>query len=188
MNDRRIAEWLSVDDTLGEGPDDAGIEAGGGERGQASRSVAAETSRSVDAQASRSVDVQASRSVDAQASRSVDAQASRSVDAQASRSVDAQASAAIDAEPGARAWASPRSRPTPHRRSGMVVGFERQQAHVLELIEAVARRIRRRPLAALVVGAGFGFVIGGALSCRMGRLLLAAGARHVTRELLKQLL
>jgi ElaB/YqjD/DUF883 family membrane-anchored ribosome-binding protein len=165
MNDRRIAEWLSVDDTLGEGPDDAGIEAGGGERGEASRSVDAQTSRSVDAQASSSVDAQA-----------------------ASRSVDAQASPAIDAEPGARAWASSRSRPTPHRRSGMVVGFEQQQAHILELIEAVARRIRRRPLAALVVGAGVGFVIGGALSCRMGRLLLAAGARHVTRELLKQLL
>jgi hypothetical protein len=70
----------------------------------------------------------------------------------------------------------------------MVVGFEGWQAHVLELIAAVTRRIRRRPLAALAVGVGVGFVIGGALSFRTGRLLLAAGTRHVTRELLKQLL
>ena len=140
MDDRRIAEWLSVDDTLGEGADGAEIEVPGGE------------------------------SVDARVSRSVDAQASPAgVDAKASR-------------------APPRARPTPHRRSAMVVGLEGWQAHLLELIAAVTRRIRRRPLAALAVGVGVGFVIGGALSFRTGRLLLAAGTRHVTRELLKQLL
>jgi hypothetical protein len=123
MDDRRIAEWLSVDSPMGEGGDEEGVsdaefEAGGEMREQAARSPA---------------------------------------------------------------------RPTPPRRS-VVVGFEGQHAHVLELIEAMARRIRRRPLAALAVGAGIGFVIGGALSSRTGRLLLAAGARHVVREVLKQLL
>jgi hypothetical protein len=72
--------------------------------------------------------------------------------------------------------------------SGAESGLEEQQARVLELVAAVARRIRRRPLAALAIGAGLGFVIGGALSFRAGRLLLAAGARQVARELLKQLI
>jgi hypothetical protein len=140
MDDRRIAEWLSVDDTLGDGADGAEIEAPGGE------------------------------SVDARAPRSVDAEPSPAgVDAKASR-------------------APPRARSTPQRRSAGVVGFEGWQSHVLELIAAVTRRIRRRPLAALAVGVGVGFVVGGALSFRTGRLLLAAGTRHVTRELLKQLL
>ncbi len=72
--------------------------------------------------------------------------------------------------------------------SGVASDLQGQQARVLELIAAVARRIRRRPLAALAIGAGLGFVIGGALSFRAGRLLLAAGARQVARELLKQLI
>jgi ElaB/YqjD/DUF883 family membrane-anchored ribosome-binding protein len=74
------------------------------------------------------------------------------------------------------------------RRAPLVSGLEGQQARIVELIAAVARRIRGRPFAALAVGAGVGFVIGGALSFRAGRLLLAAGARHVARELLKQLI
>jgi hypothetical protein len=66
--------------------------------------------------------------------------------------------------------------------------FEGHDARVRELIAAVRRNIRRRPLAALVVGVGIGFVIGGALSFRAGRALLAAGARHAARELLKRVL
>lgn len=118
MDDRRIAEWLSVDHPLGEG-DEAEFEASG----------------------------------------------------------EDQEEAAV----------RPRSRSIAQGRSAMV-GFEGQSAYLVQLIEAVARRIRRRPLAALAVGAGIGFVIGGALSFRTGRLLLAAGARHVVRDLLKQLL
>jgi hypothetical protein len=74
------------------------------------------------------------------------------------------------------------------RRLPIVFGLEGQETRILELTLAMARRIRRRPLAALAVGAAAGFVIGGALSFRVGRILLAAGARHVARELLKQLL
>jgi hypothetical protein len=68
------------------------------------------------------------------------------------------------------------------------LGLEVQETKVLELVEAIERNIRRRPLTALVCGIGGGFVIGGALSSRVGRLMLATGARHVARELLKQLL
>jgi hypothetical protein len=119
MDDRRIAEWLSVDHPLGEGDGEEELERGGEEQEEVA--------------------------------------------------------------------ARPRARPVPQHRSAMV-GFEGQSAYVVQLIEAVARRIRRRPLAALAVGAGIGFVIGGALSFRTGRLLLAAGARQVVRDLLKQLL
>ena len=66
--------------------------------------------------------------------------------------------------------------------------FEGHDARIRELIDAVGRGIRRRPLAAVVVGLGIGFVIGGALSFRAGRILLAAGARGAARGLLKQLL
>lgn len=99
----------------------------------------------------------------------------------------------IDAagEPRVEVREGPQARPAPmqrRRRSPIASGLEQQQGRVLELVAAVARRIRRRPLAALAVGVGIGFVIGGALSSRAGRLLLAAGARQVARELLKQLI
>jgi hypothetical protein len=66
--------------------------------------------------------------------------------------------------------------------------FEGHDPRIRELIDAVGRGIRRRPLAAVVLGVGIGFVIGGALSFRAGRILLAAGARGAARGLLKQLL
>ena len=53
---------------------------------------------------------------------------------------------------------------------------------------AMARRIRRQPLAALAVAIGAGFMLGGALSSRTGRAVVSAAARHLGRELLKQLL
>jgi hypothetical protein len=74
------------------------------------------------------------------------------------------------------------------RRLPPSLGLEVQETKVLELLDAIERNIRRRPLTALACGIGAGFVIGGALSSRAGRLLLAAGARHAARELLKQLL
>jgi hypothetical protein len=74
------------------------------------------------------------------------------------------------------------------RRLPAALGLERQEARILELVLVLARRMRRRPLAAVAIGAAAGFVIGGALSFRVGRILLGAGARHVARELLKQLL
>src|ERR1700722_7388813 len=74
------------------------------------------------------------------------------------------------------------------RRLSLAVGLEGQEARVLELIDAMGRRIRRHPLAALAIGAGVGFVVGGGVSLRAGRPLLAAGARRPARELLKHLL
>lgn len=74
------------------------------------------------------------------------------------------------------------------RRLPPSLGLEVQETKVLELVDAIERNIRRRPLTAIACGIGAGFVIGGALSSRAGRLLLAAGARHAARELLKQLL
>jgi hypothetical protein len=66
--------------------------------------------------------------------------------------------------------------------------FEGHDARILGLIAAIGRRIRRRPLASIAVGVGIGFVIGGALSFRAGRILLAAGARRAAQELLKKVL
>jgi hypothetical protein len=57
-----------------------------------------------------------------------------------------------------------------------------------DLARDLARRIRRRPMASLALAVGVGFALGGALTFRAGRLTLAAAARHVARELLKQLL
>jgi hypothetical protein len=96
---------------------------------------------------------------------------------------------ADDAE-GRDARSAPPGVPASPRRVRLpaVLGLEGQEARILELLEAIGRRIRRRPLPALAVGVGIGFVVGGALSFRAGRLLLAAGARRAGRELLKQLL
>jgi hypothetical protein len=79
--------------------------------------------------------------------------------------------------------------PVSHRRRlPAVIGLEGKEERIALLVLVIGRRIRRRPLTALAVGVAAGFVIGGALSFRAGRILLAAGARHVARELLKQLL
>lgn len=59
---------------------------------------------------------------------------------------------------------------------------------IANLAKALVRRIRRQPLASLLVVAAGGFVIGGALSFRGGRIVLVAAGRHVGRELLKQVL
>jgi ElaB/YqjD/DUF883 family membrane-anchored ribosome-binding protein len=132
MDDRRIAEWLSVDAPYGESASD-----------------------------------------------------STEMDAPAPGE---QPPADVREAPGARRATMQQRRRRALVASGAESGLEEQQARVLELVAAVARRIRRRPLAALAIGAGLGFVIGGALSFRAGRLLLAAGARQVARELLKQLI
>jgi hypothetical protein len=58
----------------------------------------------------------------------------------------------------------------------------------MKLAQTVAGRIRKRPLTALGVALGVGFLVGGAMTFRAGRLALAAVARRVTREVLKQVL
>lgn len=60
-------------------------------------------------------------------------------------------------------------------------------ARASELVNAVVGRIRRQPYASMAVAGGVGFVVGGALSFRAGRVVLAAAARHVSRELLTQI-
>jgi hypothetical protein len=61
-------------------------------------------------------------------------------------------------------------------------------ARVSSLAVAFSGRVRKRPLTSLAVAIGVGFVVGGALSFRAGRLALTAAARHLARELLKQVL
>jgi ElaB/YqjD/DUF883 family membrane-anchored ribosome-binding protein len=59
---------------------------------------------------------------------------------------------------------------------------------IADLAAAVARSIRSRPMHSIAVALGVGFVVGGALSFRAGRIVLGAAARHVAREFLKQVL
>lgn len=66
--------------------------------------------------------------------------------------------------------------------------LEGPATRLTDLVARVAGNIRRQPLASLAVALGVGFIVGGALSFRIGRLTLAAAARHVGRELLKQVL
>jgi hypothetical protein len=58
----------------------------------------------------------------------------------------------------------------------------------VELAHAIAQRIRRQPLTSAAVVLGLGFAIGGALTFRAGRIALAAAARHLANEILKQVL
>jgi hypothetical protein len=57
-----------------------------------------------------------------------------------------------------------------------------------DLALAISERIRRRPAIALAAAIGVGFAIGGALTFRAGRIAIAAAARRVARELLKQVI
>jgi hypothetical protein len=101
------------------------------------------------------------------------------------RSVGADAH--LGAGPASRSSRRPvgaRSRP----RASSALRVARPDARLIALLEAMARRIRRQPLAALAVAIGAGFMLGGALSSRTGRAVVSAAARHLGRELLKQLL
>ena len=59
-------------------------------------------------------------------------------------------------------------------------------ARASALLDAVVARVRSQPHASMAIAAGVGFVLGGALSFREGRVVLAAATRHVGRELFKQ--
>lgn len=56
------------------------------------------------------------------------------------------------------------------------------------IVRAVTRRVRERPFTAVAAALALGVIVGGGLSFRLGRLLLAAASRHVAREVLKQVL
>ena len=66
--------------------------------------------------------------------------------------------------------------------------LEGPAARARDLARSVARRIRSRPVSSLLLAVGVGFIVGGALSFRVGRVLLASASRHIARELLKQVL
>ncbi len=72
--------------------------------------------------------------------------------------------------------------------AALPAGLEGPGAQLRELVEVVLRRVRKRPLTAVAAAVGLGFLVGGALSFRAGRAALAAGARYVAREVLKQVL
>ncbi len=59
---------------------------------------------------------------------------------------------------------------------------------VAEVMSGVAGRIGNQPVTSLAVAAALGFVVGGALSFRAGRVLLSLAARQLGREVIKQLL
>jgi hypothetical protein len=56
------------------------------------------------------------------------------------------------------------------------------------IARAVKQRVHERPLTAVAAAVAVGLIVGGGLSFRLGRLLLAAASRHVVREVLKQVL
>jgi hypothetical protein len=56
------------------------------------------------------------------------------------------------------------------------------------IARAVKQRVKERPLTAVAAAVAVGLIVGGGLSFRFGRLLLAAASRHVVREVLKQVL
>jgi hypothetical protein len=68
------------------------------------------------------------------------------------------------------------------------IDLEGPGARVLELVRAIERRIAQRPLTAVAAAIGIGFLVGGALSFRAGRIALAAATRYVAREVFKQVL
>jgi ElaB/YqjD/DUF883 family membrane-anchored ribosome-binding protein len=69
-----------------------------------------------------------------------------------------------------------------------VPSLEGPAERIGEIARALLRRVRQRPFMAVAAAIGAGFVLGGALSFRAGRIALGAAARHVAREFLKQVL
>ncbi len=90
--------------------------------------------------------------------------------------------------PAAQRLVQPSPRQQNRHRGTMALRADRPEERLLALLEAISRRIRKQPFGALAIAIGAGFILGGALSSRAGRALVSAGARHVGRELLKQLL
>ena len=72
---------------------------------------------------------------------------------------------------------------TPESEDIAVVG-----ARALELARVLGARIRERPLTSLAVAVGIGFLVGGALSFRVGRFALVAAAGRVAQEVFNRVL
>ena len=84
--------------------------------------------------------------------------------------------------------APPRTRPRQTVPEAATSSFELvgPAAHLRAIVRVVTRRVRERPLTAVAAAVAIGVIVGGGLSFRLGRLLLAAASRHVVREVLKQ--
>jgi hypothetical protein len=78
--------------------------------------------------------------------------------------------------------------PTPSVSSSPSRPTEGPRARIADLLAAIVRFAKARPYAAVGATAIAGFVVGGALSFRGGRVLLAAGVKNAGQELLKHLL
>jgi hypothetical protein len=63
--------------------------------------------------------------------------------------------------------------------------YEDPTEHFVRIASVFARSISRKPLLAMTAALAVGFVIGGGMSTRAGRLALGAAGRHVIRELLR---
>jgi hypothetical protein len=72
--------------------------------------------------------------------------------------------------------------------SSPAVVFDGRTRPLWAIAHAVKRRVQERPLTAVAAAVAVGLIVGGGLSFRLGRLLLAAASRHVVREVLKQVL
>jgi hypothetical protein len=80
------------------------------------------------------------------------------------------------------------SPPSPRSATRADEVVEGPRARVADLLGALVRFARAQPYAALAAAALAGFVVGGALSFRGGRVMLSAGVKQAGSELLKQLL
>jgi hypothetical protein len=98
------------------------------------------------------------------------------------------------ASPRTRSYAAPRTAPPrtapttvrePARPSFELDG---PVAPLRAIVRAVTQRVHERPLTAVAAAVALGVIVGGGLSFRLGRLLLASASRHVVREVLKQVL
>ena len=90
--------------------------------------------------------------------------------------------------PGAASPASRRRAMPRESAASPAVVFGGRVRPLSAIARAVKRRVHERPLTAVAAAVVVGLVVGGGLSFRLGRLLLAAASRHVVREVLKQVL
>ena len=79
-------------------------------------------------------------------------------------------------------------REAPKHAAALTRELEDPAAPLRAIVQAVTRRVHERPLTAVAAMVALGVVVGGGLSFRLGRVLLAAASRHVVREVLKQVL
>jgi ElaB/YqjD/DUF883 family membrane-anchored ribosome-binding protein len=95
------------------------------------------------------------------------------------------ASSTSGSERQATPQAPPRRAPSRSRSTGSEEGAI---TRVSNFAASVAARIRQQPYVSLAIAGGVGFVVGGALSFRAGRVVLVAAARQIGRQLINDVL